>query len=210
MALILVPFTERMKFGLSSVVSSAGIFRRLKPTKANGFSVFHYLCSPTLRLAVPANPCVARLVTAPHPSILEIFRNRNISQIFDGIICFVPVYMVDAPNRKNAVHVKPSKPMDGVKFVVNSNDNVSSVLFATGHATSFCIPYSNPPSKFPGIFVVVEKFFKSGCCKIVATHAVAPVKRWFGKNPTSVSAPVGFAILAAEEALALLEPMVWP
>ena len=121
-----MPFAKRMNFSFSSLISGTGLLCRFKPTKANSFPIFHYLCCPVLGLAVPTNASVTGFISGSHSSILEISRFRNVPQVVDGVVCPIPVNVVDTLAWKNAVCVEPCKSVRTVEAVIDSKNNVSA------------------------------------------------------------------------------------
>ena len=68
---------------------------------------------------------------------------------------------------------------------------------ATCVKSTFCIEigfvreFWTAVSKNTSVLVVVKKFADALCGKINLSHAVVPLKQWFGQKPGSVSALAG-------------------
>ncbi len=124
------------------------------------------------------------------PDVLEVDALLNVSKVGKSVVGSVAVNMVDAKLRPLTGYVQPSNAVQAVLPIVNPSPYVSaSGINSTSNAFrvgDFCAP-----SKNTSVLVVVKKFADALCGKINLSHAVVPLKQWFGQKPGSVSALAG-------------------
>lgn len=127
--------------------------------------------------------------------VLKIHAMSNISKIGNRVVPSIPVDVVNAPVGPHAGYVQYGKSLSKVKFLVNPDTHVS-VMSNVPCNTSYPHPVGFvaglfKPNKLSCVGGVPKKFAQPLCGKINISHAVSPIKKWFGQKPGSVSALAG-------------------
>lgn len=178
-----------MQPALCIKVDLMGLFGRIVGAKAYLLSVHSDLCQPSLFVRRNAKES-AEVSFFGFTDVLLVAHVRNIAQICKTVVQRVSVDVVNLVKRHFSRDVQPSKPMRSHVYAINAD-----VSATTLHPSSWLVrspsAASGVPSENASLWVVVKKFAQAFCGKIAGTHAVAPVKQWFGKRPVSVSALCG-------------------
>lgn len=179
---------ERVKDALFAQVCRACLILRGKVAEVFCFSVVFYGRPKAVAVwnyakyaAFAVNPCAAK--------ILLIFRGVRLAKIFNSIVRAVTVDMVHLMRRIFTGHVKPRKPVSFVRVAINFDDSIAVTKTSSNIALFDLAPARRiEPRKNAGFWIVVEKLADALCGKIGLSHAVSPVKKWFGQRPVSVCA----------------------
>lgn len=173
-----------MQFALGSQVSLISKLWRVVCAKANLLSINRDLCHPTAFVGRNAEE-PASIVALSLADVLLVVPIRYVAQVINTVVNRVAVYVVNLHGGPVPIHVEPRSPMSLHLAAINLHDapaalipssNVASLLSATLYA----------PRKYPSLGVVMHKLTKAFCAKIRFSHAVVPLKQWFGQRPTRV------------------------
>lgn len=119
--------------------------------------------------------------------------DRPVSQVINPVVASVLVSVSNVSACKRTVDVQPRKMMRLIGPSININNDVSVGVYAPSHAVFSCGSASHKPSKYTSLGVVMKKLFepflREGMIQI--SHAVSPVKKWFGQKPRCVSSTSG-------------------
>lgn len=117
-------------------------------------------------------------------SYVGLLHSRScIPQVFQPVVSFYPVDVVDLHERPAPMHMEPSQPVRKVHTPIKGNAQIPFVMHRPRSGSS---PRAGAcPSKNASIGVVVEKFAQALRGKIGLSHD-APRKR-IGQRPTGVS-----------------------
>jgi hypothetical protein len=113
------------------------------------------------------------------------------SEICKSIVSGLPVDMVNVVRRPFAINVKPHKPVSLVLLAVYHYLNVALFIKAVKHIANPALAAIRYSGKYASGFVVVEKFAQTIYAKIASSHAVVPLKQWFGQKPRRVLSTSG-------------------
>lgn len=191
-------FAKDIRKMVNSLRSQVGLMRAFWGWKTPEIGVFtrcnFYLRHPFLSRFTDA--CKAVFVPGIHVvHVPQIHRIGHISEIGNSIIRPVPVNVVDLILGPVSVHVKPSKAMCGMALPINADTNVTLVTDCLGNLSSKSLSGASAtlPSEQPSVWVVVKQCLQMLLRqrRIKISHAVSPVKKWFGQRPASVSALSG-------------------
>ena len=126
--------------------------------------------------------------------VLIVFGVRNVPKILKSIVGSHSVNVIDHINRPMPVRVEPSKSVPEESHVKKCYLNISLTSDASslGANNNFPAMFFNP-SEVARVRVVAKHAFEDflGKGRIIFSHAVSPVKKWFGQRPQSVSALLG-------------------
>lgn len=95
-------------------------------------------------------------------NVLRVSIRKHIAKVFDSIVSFNAVNVVDDPFGPFAINVQPCQSMGFVNVFGNSNRNVANSLF---HAPSY-VPSPNSfaganfPRKNAGVSVIIKRSFQ--------------------------------------------------
>ena len=107
-------FVMREQSLRSQLVCLFGGFDRVKASKVLVFSVVLYLSHVLLFAWLVRNTTNTELVVCLYAFVFTVLFYRNISQVLNFVVQFVPVDVVDCLLRKNPKFEQPDKPMHGV------------------------------------------------------------------------------------------------
>lgn len=116
----------------------------------------------------------------------------DITQICKTVIGFVKINVVDCVYRPFASNVEPCEPVRVLQATSDSYRNVADLAFASCRSSEKAIHFELAnPRKLSGFSVVVKEFAQKFCGKIGSSHAVVPLKQWFGQRPARVDSTSG-------------------
>jgi hypothetical protein len=96
--------------------------------------------------------------------ILVVRKPIRITQIIDPIVRSVAVYMINITKRRISVNIEPSKSMGEVKFLINSNAEITIFPKRTSDITYFYgVAGHGYPCKFASLRIVGKKFTQAFC-----------------------------------------------
>lgn len=188
---------DHMKALFSGHVSGVSCFCGVKDAKVKPFvsdaylsivaTATHWVCATKIAFAFS----VGRLIE-------HVVGKRNVSQVAPAVVVPDPVDVVNCVGGEFTRHVQPRKPMRWALSAVDTNAPVAiGVEVARHHAGFAHLAATNAPSENTSIWVVIENFAQTLCAKIGISHAVVPLKQWFGQKPGSVSALAGLRHFSA-------------
>lgn len=168
-------------------------FWGIKSAKVNVDAFFSYVCSPL----IPT--CATDKVDTKKTRLISLFQLCEIlginaavyvSEIVKAVIGFVAVNMIDAKHRPLSSDVEPSNSVQAVLSVIKPRSQISAsgINTAASYVQTSGFEFSLKESR---LRVVLKKFAYTLCGKINLSHAVVPLKQWFGQKPRSVSALAG-------------------
>ena len=177
---------ERMKFALRSNIRGMGLIWAFKkpevmfrPVNAN--SGLPFACA-RMPIGAKNTRLSARVGRFP---VLHVFRFGCLSQICKRIVGSIRIDVVDLKRRPFSGHVEPRKPVSWINVSV---DHYHSVAIAWASSRVSCFDAADAvlaPRKHASLRIVVEKFAQTLRGKIGLSHAVVPLKQWFGQRPAS-------------------------
>ncbi len=117
----------------------------------------------------------------------------RVKEVFNSVVASIFVLPAKVFLRESTVDVHPSKSGRRVRKVVNVNSDGSVWVFRTSNVTSKGASAPCEPSENACLWIVVKKLFESclGKIRIASSHAVSPLKKWFGQRPGRVSSTSG-------------------
>lgn len=126
--------------------------------------------------------------------VLHVFRAVNASKVAKPVITFEAINMIQLFGGKAPCHVKPCESMGKIPTPKNADLDIPVGVFVSNFAT-------NRPSsvdacfseKYAGSLVVLKKRLKHllGKDRMLFSHAVSPLKKWFGQMPGGIPLPSG-------------------
>lgn len=158
-------------------VSQMGLGGRLMDAEPAGFPLGPNL---PLRLTAPHhNPeKPAGVIALRDPLVLSINPIRHISQICEGVVVRVAIFVINLVRGPNAVGVHPDEAVGQVKHPIHTDHAIPVPAYAPGD--SACLNTSgspHPPQKSPCIRTVVKKFTDAPRKKFLIFHADSKVVR---------------------------------
>ena len=180
-------------FSFCLYIGSLSIFGAGKGSKMDERSIGAYVCSPLVS-ECPANNIYTKQTGlcffGKAGKVLGVDAVRNISKIGKSVIGFVAVNVVNAKLGPLPCDVKPRNSVQAVLPVVKPRPHITANGINTSasnvNASGFEFSLEEP-----SLSVVLKKFADALCGKINLSHAVVPLKQWFGQKPRSVSALAG-------------------
>lgn len=135
------------------------------------------------------------------PLILQVPGTRYLSKIRNSVVCSDAVSMVNYLYGERPVGVKPRKPVQRIGAEINLNSKVAVpfVERANRGVNRNAVACFNASGKYSSIRVVMEKFTQTFCGKIGSSHAVVPLKQWFGQRPARVDSTSGLRHFNTQE-----------
>lgn len=133
--------------------------------------------------------------------VLQVPGARYLSQVFKSVVCADAVSMVNHPNGKRSVGVEPCEPVQRVRVKINLHPEVA-VFFvqrANWGVNRNAVACFDSPGKYACLRAVMEKFAQTFCGKIGISHAVVPLKQWFGQKPARVDSTSGLRHFNTQE-----------
>lgn len=124
------------------------------------------------------------------PDVLEVGLPCGVPKVVNPVIQSITVDVIDDAGRKNSVHIEPCDPMHAVLLVVKPCSQVTGRRVDSTN-NWFGVRNLSFSCENASFWVVIKKFAHSVCGNINLSHAVVPVKQWFGQKPRSVSALAG-------------------
>lgn len=173
-------------------VSLMRFFRGLECTKVLSNAVKPNCCLP-LAAVVDNSKQPRGAVCSRSALVLHVLGVGYFTKIGKPVVAWVAVDVVNKLFRMYSMNIEPSQPRRLVLNVIDI-DGRSSVLSAvSGNATSKCHSATNAPSKNTSFRIVVKQLFESllGKDRMLFSHAVSPVKKWFGQRPVRVDSTCG-------------------
>ena len=111
---------------------------------------------------------------------------RNIPQVFERVVAGVAVYVVKLAPGPIAMDVQPRKAVRPIVLAGDADLGVSAAVAAPGKWLALRLAVRVVPSECTRLRVVVKKFAQTLRGKIGSSHAVVPLKQWFGQRPGSI------------------------
>ena len=147
-------------------------------------------------LATFTNPKKSAPVVASRFSlVLRVFTVICFAQILYAVVVSYSVYVIYLVFGPTSVNIKPRQSVRPNSLVINAYSNVTLIFLnapsylANGAASG----NSNNSGEQTSRGVVVKNLFKSILRegRMLFSHAVSPVKKWFGQRPASVISACG-------------------
>ena len=144
-----------------------------------------YLCSPVRSIFANTENAV-RAVGLRSTLVLHVPHMRNISQIANPVVAWVPVDVVDHSGRPNPVYMQPCKSVRPVNPSSYTNFQIPAVIVSSDISDMDvgCKPCQ--PRKTATLWVVVKQFAQALCGKrkIIFSHDTVP--SLIGQRPARV------------------------
>ena len=152
-------------------ISGLGFFRRIEDAQTFGYAMSVYARFKTMfSLRHTEAP---RTVSAVRRNlILNVFGGRNISEIFQPVVVWFSVNVVDVIFWPSAVFVKPNQSMRPIALPVESNNAIAKIIYrprnAANHYSSVTF---DAPAQSAGCGVVTKQFFQP----FISKHMQSPM-----------------------------------
>lgn len=134
----------------------------------------------------------------PHQSapVLAIDGWRYVSKVFDSVVCFVPVYVINVHCWPRSIHIEPRKPMAKVGAPIKPDDYISIPPEVASNVARFFVALArSAPEKLARGLVVIKKFAQALRGKIGLSHDA--VLSQIGQRLTCVRAHGGLRYFGA-------------
>lgn len=178
--------TRLVKPAFRSDVRTTGEFWSVEHTKVNRLTMEVNRSTPFAALLTDAKKFNLRIRMAM-AHVLTVSGNGYIAKILYSVIARIPIYVVYNAFGPNASCVEPCKAVGEIPSPVNANVNVSARVYRASRSTSGGVRTgANPTRERTSIWAIGKKFAQALCGKIDLSHAVSPVKKWFGQKPARV------------------------
>lgn len=143
-------------------VGLVGQFCRLEETKIMVLSVTSNVSLPLVALFMPRDALKPGFICNRLFNIFHIFKSICDPQVFQSIVRWVPVYMVNFTFRPLVMCHRPRNPMGSQEYIINSYDNVPSTIKACNGFASSALTSFYAPTQLACARVVRQKFFEAG------------------------------------------------
>ncbi len=163
---------KRMKGVFCANVRLMRVFCRIKVPKKNFSSIYGYARAILIFVFSPVCSKKPGLVIRVRDLLVAlVFGNRCFSEVFNPVVRWNAVDVIDKPFRPNAMNVEPSKPMGLESSVPNSDVPAPFVPARSGNVPGFCASATNSPYKLSGMRAVIEKLAQSFCGQFIFYNA---------------------------------------
>ena len=175
-------------------------FWRGKCPKVSALAVAIDVCAPSRAMTAYPKQTGRLVVPSCLCHILHVKAVSYIAQVFNTIVCCVPVYVVNVIDGPRSVYVKPRKSVRPIKPAANSYNDVAlsvhapSLIAEFDAATQVCFPLENA-----SVGVVVKNLAQTRGGKIGSSHEA--VLSLIGQRLTSVDALGGLRYFTPRVAL---------
>ena len=150
-----------MKSGRSFFVSfMRGFYCGEKP-KVTIFTINPDVRLPATSACMPRSALQPRLVCNWFFSILHIFRSVCNTQIFQFIVCTIPVNVVNLSFWPFIIGHRPCNSVSAHKHIVHSNNNVSRIVKTCDNLSGSTLSPFDPPTQISRVRVIRKKLFKA-------------------------------------------------
>ena len=124
--------------------------------------------------------------------ILSIFASCSFAKILNSVVTWVSINVIYVAIWVFPKRDKPRQPMRLVYFPIpQTNSNVPKAVCVSSGFPDKRLLTRYKSSKNTCFWIVFQKPVQQFWGNIVCSHAVSPVKKWFGQKPGSVSALAG-------------------
>lgn len=180
-----IPF---VKGALSSQIGGAGFFqcREVSNMDLDALVLDRGAELPSAQRNAKNPKCIVGLCGLP---VLDVKAMGHISKIGDPVVPSITIDMVNDTSWPDAMHIQPRESMRPVEFTLDAYEDIA-VSFVLAANCFACFPPTciKAPREDSGFGFVVKQFAQTFGGKIGFAHAVVPLKRWFGKWSSAVSA----------------------
>lgn len=181
-----------VNYALGFQVFGVGALFILKSSKINFLAMQAYFCDPLLAIRRGANRQKSACIPcARAASVLRVLGATDIPKITERIVKSISVYMINNSVGRFSSDMQPRNPMGSNTASVNGHIDISASSASSNISNLNSVSGLYFPSENTTVGVVVKKFADALCGKINLSHAVSPIKKWFGQKPGSVSALAG-------------------
>lgn len=164
-------------------VSLMRFFRCLECTKVLSNAVKPDCCLPLA--SVVDNSKQPRGTIGPRSAlVLHVLGVGYFTKIEKPVVAGVAVDVVDKLFRVCSMNIQPSQSSRLVLNIVDIDGGSSVLPTVSSNATGQRHATPNTPNKYAGFRVVMKQLFESllGKDRMLFSHAVSPVKKWFGQR----------------------------
>ena len=104
--------------------------------------------------------------------VLDIFSGRNVAQVFQPIIVWVSVNVVNIIFRPFTIYVKPNQSVRPIALTINADHAVSKVIYGSSDAANHYAAISfDAPAQHARSRIANKQFFKT----FIGKHIVTPL-----------------------------------
>ena len=152
-------------------IGGLGFFRRIKDAQTFGYAMSVYARFKTMFSSRHTE--TPRTVSAMRRNlILNVFGGRNVSEIFQPVVVWFSVNVVDVIFRPSAMLVKPNQSMRPVALPVEPNNAIAKIVYGSRDAIHHNSAVSfDAPAQNAGRGVVTKQFFKA----LMSNHTQSPM-----------------------------------
>lgn len=187
-------WVKRVQFGFSLLVGFMREFWSVEVSKVFQFLVNADMGNPISTHWTKGNTHKPRRTIFAQASILSVFRPSSLSKIAKPVVKSISIYVVYVMLRPLSMNVKPSQSVGHKVRKVNGDVAITKHCLGPSDMPNRATPRNSfYPSKYSGVWVIVKQFTQTlyGELRIVHSHAVSPVKKWFGQRPARVDSTGG-------------------
>ena len=151
-------------------------------------AIYHYLRFPAKTLRFVDAQIPTSIVLSGGALIRPVPALGDISKIDDPVVVSVAVNVINHSGWELPVGVEPCEPVRLESPSLYSDRPVPAHIATCNTSRFGAYAGSDAPRKNASFRVVVQQLFERALCKfrIVISHAVSPVKKWFGQRPARV------------------------
>lgn len=116
--------------------------------------------------------------------VLHVLGVIYFTKIGQPVVAWVAIDVVDKLFRMHSMNIQPSQPSRLMLNIIDIDGGSSVLPAVSSNATGKCHTTTNTPNKYAGFRVVMKQLFESllGKDRMFFSHAVSPVKKWFGQR----------------------------
>jgi hypothetical protein len=146
-------------------------FRRIKQAQTFSYAVRAYTRLKTVLSFGYAKPPTT-VAPVRRNLILDVFSGRDVAQVFQSIIVWVSVNVVNVVFRPFTIYVKPNQSVRPITLTVNADYAVPKVIYGSGNAANHYAAISfNAPAQHARRRIANKQFFKT----FMREHIVTPM-----------------------------------
>ena len=151
-----------MQSGRSFFVSFMGRFCCVKKTEIIISIIAPNVSLPAIASRMPRNTFKARFICNRFFNIFHVFKSVCNTQVFQPIVRWISVYMVNFTFRPFVMGHCPCGPVSAQKHIVHPNNNVSRTVKTCDNLSGSTLSSFYAPTQVSCVGVVRKKIFKAG------------------------------------------------
>ncbi len=126
----------------------------------------------------------------------------KVKKVIKPVVAVHPVSVANPALGPFPISAEPRKPVGVMRNAVNGDVNVASVASRPGDSAYWLAATAHKPRKQTSQGIVMKQLFEPflGRDRMLFSHAVSPVKKWFGQRPARVISTGGLRYFTSEVA----------